>query len=139
MRWIPGRAPLGTCKFIVFASWLSLDLHVGVGVSLRVCSVLLQHLSVGLLLGDCFCDIITCHYCFFCVYYFNVVHVFCVMRKSPNCDILLYNNMENNLFNTVKIEKLEYKTLYRVCRYVKMKFENNHSHKKQIVWKHGPS
>ena len=34
--------------------------------------------------------------------------MFCVMRSSPNCDILLYNNIENNLFSTVKIEKLEY-------------------------------
>ena len=25
--------------------------------------------------GECFCDI-TCHYCFFCVYFFNVGHVF---------------------------------------------------------------
>ena len=40
---------MGTCDFSVIASWLSLDLHVGVGVSLRVCSVLLRHLSV-----DCF-------------------------------------------------------------------------------------
>ena len=127
-----------TCDFSVIASWLSCDFHVDMGVFLQVCSIILEHLSVGLLLGGCFHEIITSH-CFFCVYYFNVVHVFCVMRKSPNCDILLYNNMENNLFNTVKIEKLEYKTLYRVCRYVKMKFENNHSHKKQIVWKHGPS
>ena len=40
---------MGTCDFSVIASWLSLDLHVGVSASLRVCSVLLRHLSV-----DCF-------------------------------------------------------------------------------------
>ena len=27
------------------------------------------------------------HYCFFCMYYFNVVHVFYIMRNSPSCDI----------------------------------------------------
>ena len=75
------------CDFSVIASWLSRDFHVGVGVFLRVCSVLLGHLSVGLLSGDCFREIVTCHYCFFCVYYFNVVRVFYVMRNSPNCDI----------------------------------------------------
>ena len=96
-----------TCDFSVIASWLSLDFHVGVGVFLRVRCVILGHLSVGLLLGDCFCEIITCHYCFFCVYYFNVVQVFYVTRNSPNCDILLYNNIESNLCNTVKIENLE--------------------------------
>ena len=81
---------MGTCDYSVIASWLSLDLHVGVGVSLRVCSVLLGHLSVGLLFGDCFCDIITCHYCFFCVYYFNVVHVFSILVNSLNCDIFYF-------------------------------------------------
>ena len=54
---------------------------------LQVWCVLLGHLSIGLFLVDCFCDIITCHYCFFCLYYFNVLHVFCAMRNSPNCDI----------------------------------------------------
>ena len=40
---------MGTFNFSVIASWLSLDLPVGVGVSLRVCSVHMRHLSV-----DCF-------------------------------------------------------------------------------------
>ena len=40
---------MGTCDFSVIASWLSLDLHVGVGISLRMCSVLFRHLSI-----DCF-------------------------------------------------------------------------------------
>ena len=40
---------MGTLDFSVIASWLSLDLHVGVGVSPRVCSVHMSHLSV-----DCF-------------------------------------------------------------------------------------
>ena len=115
---IPGRVPMGTCDFSVIVSWLLLDLHVSVGVSLRVFSVLLEYLSVGLLLNDFFCDNVTCHYCFFCVYYFKVVHMFSIMVNSPNCDIfyfiivlsyiLLYNNIESNLFNTVKTEKLEY-------------------------------
>ena len=78
---------MGTCDFSVIVSWLLLDLHVSVGVSLRVFSVLLEYLSVGLLLNDFFCDIVTCHYCFFCVYYFKVAHVFSVMVNSPNCDI----------------------------------------------------
>ena len=78
---------MGTSGFSVIASWLSLDLHVGLGVYLRVCSVPWGHLSVGLPLGDCSCDIITCHYCFLCVHYFNVVHLFCVTRNSPNCNI----------------------------------------------------
>ena len=109
---------MGTCDFSVIVSWLLLDLHVSVGVSLRVFSVLLEYLSVGLLLNDFFCDIVTCHYCFFCVYYFKVVHMFSIMVNSPNCDIfyciivlsyiLLHNNIESNLFNTVKTEKLEY-------------------------------
>ena len=76
-----------TSDFSVIASWLSLNFHVDVGVFLRVCCTLLGHLSIGLRLGDCFCEIITCHYSFFCVYYFNVVHVFYVMRNSPNGDI----------------------------------------------------
>ena len=76
-----------SCNFTFIASWLSLDLHVGMGVSLQVCSVLLGNLFVGLLLGDWFCDIITCHYCFFGVYYFNDLQVFCVIRNSRNCDI----------------------------------------------------
>ena len=76
-----------TCDFRVIASWLSLDFHVGVGVFLRVRCVRLGHVFVGLLSGDCFCEIITCHYCFFCVYYFNVFHMFYVTRNSPNCDI----------------------------------------------------
>ena len=43
-------------------------------------------------LGDCFCRIISCHYCFFCMYYFNVIHVFYAMRNSPSqmWYILLY-------------------------------------------------
>ena len=87
-----GGAPMQICDFSLIASWLSLDLYVGVGDFLRVCCVLLGHLSVGLLLGDCFCEIITCHYCFFCMYYFNVVHVlFYVMRNSANCDIKIGN------------------------------------------------
>ena len=41
---------MGTCDFSVIASWLLLDLHDGVGVSLRICSVLFRHLFVY-----CFC------------------------------------------------------------------------------------
>ena len=67
MRWITGRVPMEACDFSVMACWLLLDLHVGVGIFLQVCCVLLKHFSVRLLLGDCFCDIITCHYCSFCV------------------------------------------------------------------------
>ena len=37
---------MGTCDFSVIVSWLSLYLHVGVGVFLRVSSVLSGHLSV---------------------------------------------------------------------------------------------
>ena len=98
----------GTCNFSAIASWLSLDLHVSVGVSLRMCSVLFRHLSIDCFLGDCFCDIITCHYCFFFVYFFNVVHVFCVMRNSSNGDIFYCVIILTAIcFNTVKIEKLE--------------------------------
>ena len=43
-----------TCDFSIIASRLSLDLHADVGVFLRACCVLLEHLLVGLLLGDCF-------------------------------------------------------------------------------------
>ena len=81
------RYAVEACDFSVIASWLLLDLLVVAGVFLRVWCVLLGHLSIGLFLVDCFCDIITCHYCFFCLYYFNVLHVFCAMRNSPNCDI----------------------------------------------------
>ena len=65
--------------------------------------------SFGLLyLGDCFCAIITCHYCFFCVYFFNVVHVFCVMKNSSNGVIFYCVTILTAIcFNTVKIEKLE--------------------------------
>ena len=71
---------MGTCDFGVIASWLSLDLHVSVGVSL----------------------------CFFCVYFFNVVHVFCVMWNSPNGDTFYCVIILTEIcFNTVKIEKLE--------------------------------
>ena len=79
-----------TSDFSVIASWLSLDFQVGVGVFLQVCCIFLGHFSIGLRLGDCFCEIIICHCCFFCVYYFNVVHVFYVMRNSPNGDIFYY-------------------------------------------------
>ena len=58
-----------------------------IGVFLQLRCILLEQLSIGLLLGDCFCKIITCHYCFFCMQYFNVVHVFYVMRNSSSCDI----------------------------------------------------
>ena len=72
---------MGTCDFSVIASWLSLDWHVSVGVSLRVCSVLLSHLSV-----DCF--------------------LFCVIWNSPNCDIFYCVIILTTIcFNTVKIEK----------------------------------
>ena len=81
------RTPMQTCDFSIITSWLSLDLYISVGVFLRVCSVRLEHLSVGLLLGDSFCKIITCHYCFFCKYYFNVVHGFYVIKNSSNCDV----------------------------------------------------
>ena len=54
MWWILGRAPMQTCDFSVNASWFSLNSHVSVGVFLRVCCVLLEHVSVGLLLGDCY-------------------------------------------------------------------------------------
>ena len=61
-----------------------------------------------LYLADCFCDIITFHYCFFCVNFFNVVHVFCVMRNSFNGDIFYCVIILTAIcFNTVKIEKLE--------------------------------
>ena len=53
---------------------------------LRTFGASLELRTVGLLLSDYFCDI-TCHYCFFFVYYFNDVHVFCVMRNSPSCGI----------------------------------------------------
>ena len=86
-----GVAPMQICDFSVIASWLSLDLRVGVGDLLRVCRVPLGHLFVGLLLGDCFCKIISCHYCSFYMYYFSVVlALFYVMRNSPNCDVFFY-------------------------------------------------
>ena len=84
IQWILGRAPMQTCDFSIIASRLLLDLQVGVGPFLRVCCVLLEHLSVWMLLGDCLCKITIC-LCFFCMYYFNVVHVFYVMN-SPSCD-----------------------------------------------------
>ena len=87
MQWILGRAPIQTCDFSIIASWLFLDLHVGAGVFLRVCCVLLKHLPFWMLSGDCFCKIIICYYCFFWMYYFCVVYVFYVMRNSPSCDI----------------------------------------------------
>ena len=31
--------------------------------------------------------LVTCHYCFFFMYYFKVLHVFYVLRNSPNRDI----------------------------------------------------
>ena len=76
-----------TCDFSIIASWLLLDLHVGVRAFVRVGCVLLQHLSVWVFSGDCFCKIIMCHYFLFCMYYFNVVHMFHVMRNSTSCDI----------------------------------------------------
>ena len=40
---------------------------------------------------ECFCLTasvkLLCLYCFFCMYYFNVVHVFYVMKNSPSCEI----------------------------------------------------
>ena len=86
MQWILGRASMQTCDFSIIASWLLLDLHVSAGVFLQVCCVLLGYLSVSML-RYCFCKIIIYHYCLFCMYYFNVVQVFHVMRNSPSCDI----------------------------------------------------
>ena len=43
------------------------------------------------------------------MYSFNIIQVFHVMRDSPCCNIfLLYDNIESNLFGTIKIWKLEY-------------------------------
>ena len=62
----------------------------------------------SLFLCDCFCDIITCRYCFFYVYFFNVVHVFCVTRNNPNGNIFYFVIILTAIcFNTVKIKKLE--------------------------------
>ena len=47
----------------------------------------LEHLSVGFLLGDCLFEIIICHYSFFRVYYFDVVHVLYVISDSLSCNI----------------------------------------------------
>ena len=58
MRWIPGRALMETCDFSVITSWRSLDLHVSVGVFLRVYCVLFGHLSVGLLLVTTFVELL---------------------------------------------------------------------------------
>ena len=98
-----------TCHFYIIVSWLWLYSHVSVGVFLRACSVLLQHLFFGLLSGDYLCKIIICHYCFFCMYYFNVVHVFYVMRDSPTCDIFYCIIILKAICLLLKkIEKLEY-------------------------------
>ena len=98
---------MGTSNFSVIASWLSLDLHVGVGVSLRVCSVLLRHLSVDYFWVTA-SVILLLVIIFFCVYYFNAAHVFCIMWNSPNCDIFYCVIILTTIcFNTVKIEKLE--------------------------------
>ena len=117
-----GGTPMWICDFSLIASWLSLGLHVGVDDFLRVCCVLLGHLSVGLLLGDCFCEIITCHYCFFCMDYFNVVHVlFYVTRNSPDCDIFYWIIILRAIcliLQKLKNWNIIYKkTLYRQCRY----------------------
>ena len=126
---------MGTCGFIVVVIFT-----VGVDVSLRVCSVLLGIFFVGMLLGDCFRDIITCH-CFFCVYYFNVVHVFSVIRNSPNCDIfhcIIILKTISLILNKLKNWNIIYKiTLYRLCRYVKMKFDKDNSKRvisKDVLW-----
>ena len=55
MQWILGEAPMQTYDFRVVASRFWLNSNVSVGVFLRVCCVPLEHLSVGLRLGDCFC------------------------------------------------------------------------------------
>ena len=77
MRWISGRASMEACDFSVIASWLSLDLLVGVSI---FCSCAPYFWCMFPL--DCFWVTASCHYCFFCVYHFNVVHVFRVMRNS---------------------------------------------------------
>ena len=96
---------MGTCDFNVVAYWLSQDLQVDVGVDvLRTFQASFRLLY----LGDCFFDIITCHYCFFCAYFFNAVHVFCVIRNSSNGDIFYCVIILTAIcFNTVRIEKLE--------------------------------
>ena len=80
-------------------------------------------------LGDCFWEVITFHYCFFFVYYFNVVHVFCVMRNSPDCDtfycIIILKAICLILWKLKNWNMIHKKTLCRSCRYLKMKFEKD--------------
>ena len=97
---------MGTYDFSVIASWLSLDLHVGVGVSLLMCSVLFRHLSV-----DCLWVTASVIFSLVSIVSFvctSFVHVFCVMRNSPNCDVFYCVIIMTAIcFNAVKIEKLE--------------------------------
>ena len=76
------RAPMKMCDFSIIASWLWLNSQARV-----VYCVAFYYLSVGLLLGDSLFEIIICHYCFFRMCYFNVVHVFYVMSNSLTCNI----------------------------------------------------
>ena len=98
---------MGTCDFSVIASWLSLDLHIGMGVSLPVCSLLLRHLSI-----DCFWLTASVILLLVIIVSFActtlLLFMFCVMRNSPNCDIFYGVIILTTVcFNTVKIEKLE--------------------------------
>ena len=127
-----------TCDFSIIASWLLLDLHVGEGTLLRLCCVLLEHLSIWMLLGDCFCKIIICLYCFFCMYYFNVVHVFYIMRNSPSCDIFYCIIILKaiclipwKLRNWNIIYK---KTLYRLYRYKNERQMSKRVISKNVSW-----
>ena len=76
------RAPMKMCDYSIIASWLWLNSQARV-----VYCVAFYYLSVGLLLGDSLFEIIICHYCFFRMCYFNVVHVFYVMSNSLTCNI----------------------------------------------------
>ena len=72
-----------------------------------------------------FCEIFTCHFCIFSMHYFNVVHVFYVMKCSPSYDsfycIIILKAICLLLQKLKTLNKIDKKTLYRLCRY-KMKF-----------------
>ena len=76
-----------------------------------------------------------CLYFFFCMYYFNVVHVFYVTRKSPSCDVFYCIIVLKAICLMLNITYK--KTLYRLCRYKNKIWERNMSKRvisKNVSW-----
>ena len=124
MQWILGGAPVQMCDFNKVAFHLWLNLQCSVVVFPDVCCILLEHLSVGLLLDDCFCEklvIIVSFICvtlrlFMCLTYWGIVPVviffYCIKILKQ---LICYCKNLNMIYK---------KTFYRLCRY-KIKFEKD--------------